>query len=232
MKNKDPFPFSEEDLEKAAVLAGDTLAASLSQEIEATHTFSDSFLKKMEKLMKREKVRRFRQKAFRTVAAVFAVILMMCSVWFATEPDAWAKFQRWLRHAFSTETIYEFFGGNPSEPLPEYELTWLPEGYTFSFALEEEPGMAKRNAYQGPDNDVLYFTYNYMTDGKKATVDGQPDYEKVSVDGTEGFFYAGQGAGSNVLAWFDEDVGIAFALQTNLDKETMCLIAENVNPVK
>ena len=227
------FPFSDEELKKAAGLVQDSLLSSLPEEPGLPHIFSQAFEEKMDRLLLKEKARRTRRRFRRSAAAVLAVILTVSAVWLATDAEAWAGFQRWIRHISGTDVIYEYFGQTPAEPLPEYEITWLPEGYVFSFEMEERPGLAMRVAYENPGKDHLYFTYGYMSEDNESTVtgDGPAEFEPVTVAGMEGDLYYNEGPGSNVLGWFDEEAGIHFGLQTNLDRETMFRIAESVQPV-
>ena len=227
------FPFSDEELKKAAGLVAESMLGALPERIDPPHAFSEAFQAKMEKLMHKQKVRRARLRFLRGAAAVLAVILVMAGVWLATDTDAWADLQRWFRHISGTDVIYGYAGPAPSEPLPEYEMGWLPEGYVFSFELEEIPGLARRIAYEKEGQDILYFAYGYMSEEYESTVtgDGPADFERVTVAGMEGDLHYTEGMGSNVLTWFDEEAGIHFALQTNLSKLAMLKIAENVRPL-
>lgn len=236
MKSKNDFPFSDEDLKEAARLVGESMLASLPTEIEPPHIFSEAFNEKMNKLFAKEKARSTRRRFLRSVAAVLVVILTVSSIWLATDADAWADFRQWIRHVSGFDDIYEFYGPTPSVSLPKYEITWLPEGYVFSFEMDEDKDgesiIARRIAYENPGQDMLFLAYNYMVEGHTAVAasDEQSNCEEVTVAGMEGVLYYNEGHGSNVLVWFDEEAGIAFALQTNLDRALMFQIAESVQP--
>lgn len=238
MKNENRFPFSDEELKKAAKLVAESMVDSLPAEIDPPHDFSDTFVAKMDKLIAKEKARRSWHAFLRTAAAVFAVVLLLTGVWFSTDADAWASFRQWTRRIVGKDTIkYEYYGPATTETLPAYEITWLPDGYIFDFEIDEVPGLSKRIAYKNEGKDTLYFTYGFMSEEQETTVtitgDDEPSiYESVTVAGMPGEIYYADDGGSNVLDWFDDETGISFGLQTNLGKEVMLQIAESVMPAQ
>lgn len=239
MRNENSFPFSDEELKTAVKLVGESMVDSLPDEIDPPHVFSDTFREKMNKLIAKERARRPWRSFLRSAAAVFAVVSIMTVVWFSTDADAWASFRRWTRKVIGRDTVvYQYSGPTSAAGLPAYELTWLPDGYTFAFEMDEIPGMSKRIAYKNGEQDNLYFIYGFMSDGQETTVTitGEDEdstiYESVTVAGMPGELYYADGGGSNVLQWFDDETGISFGLQTNLGKEVMLQIAENIKPVR
>lgn len=232
---RNDFPFSDEELKKAAGLVYESMLNSLPAKVEQPHTFSEAFEEKIDRLYAKQKARRSRHRFLRSAAAILAVVLIVTGVWLSTDTDAWADFRQWIRKvAGSNSIIYQYYGPSASEALPEYEITWLPEGYVFAFEIDEIPGMSKRIAYENDGKDMLFFIYGFMSEGQETTIiiGDSVVCESVTVAGKVGDIYYSDDGGSNVLNWFDNEAGISFGLQTNLGKEVMLRIAESITPVQ
>lgn len=142
--------------------------------------------------------------------------------------------------------------------LPEYELSWMPGGYT---KYERNvSGSAVQETWLGPDTsltllyasdpvelpdgtpeavkvngvDAQYWETEepYEPSGGTMTVNGKEvEGSQVEVGGVSistGTIVGPGAAGANTLAWKDPNTGIYFRIHGTVDKETMIRIAERV----
>ena len=142
--------------------------------------------------------------------------------------------------------------------LPEYELSWMPEGYT---KYERNiSGSAVQETWLGPD---ISLTLLYASNPVELP-DGMPEPVKVNgvdaqyweaeepyksgsgsmtvsgekIEGTQteiggvtisvGTIIGPTSAHANTLAWKDPETGLYFRIHGTVDKETMIHIAEQV----
>lgn len=142
--------------------------------------------------------------------------------------------------------------------LPEYELSWMPEGYT---KYERNvSGSAVQETWLGPDTsltllyasdpielpdgtpeavkvngvDAQYWEAEepYEPGGGTMTVNGEEvEGSQVEIGGVSistGTIVGPGAAGVNTLAWTDPDTGIFFRIHGTVDQNTMLRIAEHV----
>ena len=142
--------------------------------------------------------------------------------------------------------------------LPEYELSWMPEGY--SKYERNVSGSAVQETWLGSDTsltllyasdpvelpdgtpeavkvngvDAQYWEAEepYKPGGGSMTVNGEEvEGNQVEVGGVSistGTIVGPGAAGVNTLAWTDPDTGIYFRIHGTVDKDTMIRIAEQV----
>lgn len=142
--------------------------------------------------------------------------------------------------------------------LPEYQLSWMPEGYTkYERSVSSS---AVQEIWMGPDTSLtlLYASEPvelpdgtpetvevndtaarywqaeepYESGGGSMTVNGEKvDGNKTEIDGVSistGTIVGPHAAGVNTLAWTDPDTGLYFRIHGTVDKDTMLHIAEQV----
>ena len=142
--------------------------------------------------------------------------------------------------------------------LPEYELSWMPEGYTKYERTSS--GTAVQETWVGPDTsltllyasdpvelpdgtpeavkvnsvDAEYWEAEefYESDGGSMTVSGEKiEGTQTEIDGVTisvDTIIGPTSAHANTLAWKDPETGLYFRIHGPVDKETMIHIAEQV----
>lgn len=145
-----------------------------------------------------------------------------------------------------------------AEQLPEYELSWMPEGYT-KYERSVLPA-AVQETWLGPDTSLtlLYASEPvelpdgtaeavkingvaarywqaeepYEGDGGSMTVNGEEvEGNQTEIGGVSisaGTIVGPDAAGVNTLAWTDPDTGLYFRIHGTVDQDTMLHIAERV----
>lgn len=140
--------------------------------------------------------------------------------------------------------------------LPEYRMTWAPEGYT-EFDRSVLPA-AVQETWMGPDTSLTllysaeplkvpdgtwetlsvngvkaqYWAAEPRESGSDTLVNGQEsDGSSVEVGGitiTTGTIVGPNSARVNTLAWTDPDTGLFFRLHGTVDRDTLIRMAESI----
>ncbi len=225
------IPFSDEELKKAAILSHSAFSSSLPEPGEyPEHSFSKRFVRKMEPLFALERQRRVRTAVLRRVAAVFLTTLIGLSTWLAIDTEARAAAYKWIKEVFENVIIYRLADEPDAAGKPRYVLTWIPEGLELVECNDEDIWYG---VFYLDEAGTTGFAFDvcYTSDSQAQLLiePGQP-VEKVRINGTEADFYpAYESSDTNNLIWFDEDHGVMFIIDANLDKNTMLKIAENIS---
>ena len=221
--------FTDEELKIAVQSVRVAMLKSLPEPSECAPDFSDHFLIKLQKMIVKEK-RIIKSKAvLRTVAAALVFIILGTTILFATNPQAYADFKKWVREIYENSVVYKFFEDDGHRDLPEYAFGWLPNGWEITDVMHLE---TVSYTAAGNGNDTFYLAYSFIDSGTEIVAVGEGIYsEKVKVGKTDADFYADQSSDSgNLLVWIDDD--IVFCLNANLDKQIMIRIAENIKSAK
>lgn len=221
--------FTDKELQIAAQSVRVAMLKSLPEPSECVPDFSDHFLVKMQKMIDKEK-RSVKTKAvLRTVAAALILIILGTTILFATNPQAYADFKKWVREIYENSVVYKFFEDDGQRDLPEYTFGWLPNGWEIIDVKHLE---TVSYTAAGNGNDTVYLVYSFIDSGTEIVAVGEGlTPEKVRVGQLDADFYVDQASGSaNLLVLIDDD--IIFCLNANLDKQTMIQIAENIKPTK
>ncbi len=206
----------------------------LAREEMTAHEFSADFHRKMEPVLVRAQHQEQIYRTMRTAAASFAVIVLLAFSWLASNAEARAAVQKWVRETWRNSIVYRFFGTEHTG-LPVYRPSWLPEGYQEADQYETMDYCTV--TYRNEHGDCFFFCYQLMKDGSDMGLVflGEEAYrhETVSVRGNPGEFYICiSGDEQSNLTWMDEDVGVAFSIDAKLSDSVMLRIAESISPVK
>lgn len=227
------FSFSDADLRKAAGSVRDSMLQELSASPDHAHIFTDAFKQKIQPLFIKDQHRRTMQKILRRIAAVFLAILIGIGTWLAVTPSARAAVLDWIREIYEDSIIYWFINLDTSSALPEYVPTWLPDGYHEVDIYEDE---SMRNLfYQNETKDSnIVFEYFILTENSTGHLEFLYDVddlalESVDINGIIADYYpAGGASNTHNLIWIDETQNIVFLVHSDLGKEILIRIAENI----
>lgn len=222
--------FTDDELRKAAIAVRDAMLASIPAEEDCPYEFSPGFEGRIRQLYQ-EKMAEKKKKAghpvLRRVAAIFLATLIALSTWLAVDNRARAAVLRWFREVYENQIVYRFTGEKPNEVLPEFELTWLPEGYEQVQLNRNE--FACNALYRQPaskaDDIVLFYTW--ITEKLVLSVnDANEPGVPIDVNGTTGYLYCGtEESPANLLAWVREDLNVVIYVNSRLDPEEILHIA-------
>ena len=118
------FPFTEEELRRAAGEVTDALLADLPAPEDCAHSFSPDFEEAMAPLLRRQRLRQKRREHLRRAACVLLALLLGGGVWLASDQQARAGFLAWVRE--SLENAVYLISGHRAEDL---KAAWgMPDG--------------------------------------------------------------------------------------------------------
>lgn len=104
-----------------------------------------------------------RHAAARHAAAVLLVLVLSAAVLVTVSPQARADITRWVAEQTGNVLDFQFRGDSPAQPIPQYQITALPEGYV---ETERTDSFAAGNVtYKNSDGDMILLDYAYMQDG-------------------------------------------------------------------
>lgn len=192
-----------------------------------SHEYPADFYKELGAVSgKREKRRTIARRA----AVIFIAVLIGGALLFAASPGVRAAVKGWFRETFRTTALYLFTEDAEITELPDYELSYIPEGFEEADRFEE--GNIKNLLYVNPDTgDGFSFECHIRSEGMHIQIsyDEHLYYEQVSVNGLSGDYYAAdETSQTNTLVWFDKTGQIVFVINSNLVKSVMLHIAEGL----
>ena len=115
------------------------------------------------------------------------------------------------------------------EFMPEYECTWLPDGYDNGKELMRGSHARQISALtDGKDLRLKYEIFEAATLEEQFWIESETPGIPLKIWDEEAVLYLNTHRDENSLLWADEDAGIAFRLDASEDEETMLAIAEAV----
>lgn len=225
---------TDEELVIATTMVSEAMLRALPEPEECTGQFTAQFEEKIEKLKKtaasKANWKKFAQSAVAAVLVVLIGFSMLCV--FNTEVRA--AVVTWFKETFGTYTTYRFTSEDQNE-LPDYELTWIPDGY--ELIREDSYEQMYGAVYLRENNIIDGFTFDYSIANNDTQMSihsnyGQYHSEAVNISGKHGELYLSNNANdANALIWFDEDNNIVFSITSYMDASVILHIANNVKIV-
>ena len=119
---------TDEALGNAARLVRASMLSSLREEEMPTHEFSEDFRESLLEEVRRNEQERTRKRLVlrRCIAALLSAVVGL-SLFFGLNTEARAAALQWAKKTTWGRTVFSFFG-DAEKALPEFEVTWLPEG--------------------------------------------------------------------------------------------------------
>ena len=219
---------SEEMLKKAAAEADQAIRDSLPAPAECEHEFSPSFQRKMRRTFRKAK-HPVIYKLPKYAACFVLVVALASGTWLTVDAEARAAFFAWVREQYEAFVEYRFIGETPQEnTIVEYELTWLPEGFSFQKEQELDGGMYL--TYTNNSGQRIIFSYLRGDDAASLFVTSDyAEIRSVQIGNIHADFYqAKEEASSNMLVWTSEEDDLAFYIMADLPEDTMIKLAEGV----
>lgn len=167
--------------------------------------------------------RALRQAAMFALVAALSFGLLMTAV-----PPVRAAVVRWVTEWYETHVVYRYHGDDPSEPLPEFAITALPDG----FAETERTDLAGSTSviYEDEAGNVVCLDCVYMHQGSVMVFYKENDIvTDLTVNGMRGQLYQSNVPGYfSSITWIDEDRNIQFAITGVFEEAELLRMAESV----
>ena len=218
------FTFTDAELKAAAAQVREAMLSSLPDPEKCTHEFSDTFKAKMKPLFARAERKQRGRGVIRSIAAIFILLFISMTIWLSVDAEAREAVLNWVRHVYEDRVVYIFDTVAQSGELPEYEVTWIPEGFETIVVYEEEK-LAGAVYYNETNGYYIGTQYHYISDAtlEEVLLEGEVQAEKVNVNGMEGDYY--YDSETNLLVWMDNNSSMVFIIDSQLEKEEIMHIA-------
>ncbi len=210
---------------------------------EEEQTFSPEFEKKVARMLKKQRHGTSLRAFARSAAAIVLALVMLGGSFLLLNTEARAFTLSWYRKVIGNRYSYTFTGDHEGEPLPQFEITALPEGYVLYQDSESDQTrlLRYRKPVEGKSTIIpLSLEYSWMQDGF-ATMLLEDNLHtltctQVTVNGCPADLYRSVSNRNSIrnhyLLWMDEESGIFFYLSTRLSAEETIAIAESIHPLK
>lgn len=161
------------------------------------------------------------------------------------DPLAWARSRRRpalrtaarhaaAQHAAAVQTgnvlDFQFRGDSPAQPIPQYQITALPEGYV---ETERTDSFAAGNVtYKNSDGDMILLSYTYMHDGAHDgfILDNTDTVSDIRVSGMPGkLILSSLDDHDSYVTWIDGASNMQFTVSAAIDEVSIIAIAESVS---
>lgn len=220
---------SDEMLTRAAVEVEQAILNMFPDPSECHYTFSESFERKMRKLIRKAKHYTLHKVLYRA-ACIFISLFISASMLLAFNGEARAAVLDWIRENLAGVYHYFFVGDAESEEPVTYSPDWVPEGYTLIDSFSADYG--ETFVYIGDSGELLQYVYVYGSQANPLAV-GQGEYELKYV--SDGKFFAevyislteGQ---SNMITWSNDDDKVMMHIAGFIDEDDLIKMAKSVTP--
>lgn len=172
------------------------------------------------------------KKALHTAAMIAVTAALSISLLSAASPTVRAAIKAWFMEIRRWDIVYYFTGETKDEELPDYTITELPEGYTYTEETEED-GL-RCVWYENAEGQRIRLEYAPMDDGSAfwistknmlvhdIAVNGCPGQLFLSLDPEEG----------SAILWMDEKAYLQFFINAFTDESGLLNMADSVSLYK
>ena len=222
-------PFSNEALRVAARAVRESMLRAVEEEEPEEHSFSESFLEKMRKLVAIDRQRLRKRAVWQRVAGIVLGILIGSGFFLAFNAEARADIVSWVRRTYENSILYEFFQGTKrgEGALPEIEFTWLPGEYEIQEVFNDG---RKSTTILSSAEDIMILNSWLIEESDHFEVFTE-DYSRseTTVNGrTAEYYQAKNEKTENVLVWTNDENTVMYNLSSVFPKEMMTQIADGI----
>ena len=163
------------------------------------------------------------------VAVLFLVLLLVFGGIMAFSPTARATVVRWVVEWYEDTVIYRYTGEQNREPLPQYEITGVPEGYV-EIDRKTAPGLVLVT-YENAQKEVIGFEYVFMHQGSLTGFNTEDaDVFEIQVHSHPGTYFEARMPGAlNSLTWIDEDQNLQFMIDGCYQYDELLRMADSIS---
>lgn len=223
--------FTDQALQAAARQTAEAMLSSLPSRQACAHTFSETFLQKIDLLLRKYSRKAAARRVWQRVAVVLLVMLLSATTWLTVDTHAREKLFRWTKETFENMFVYHIDGGNIDKGYCGYEPTWLPEGFTLADSDHSDEFGFDYYYYENAETaQVFYINCNFMKDSAMTiTQHGTEEPTIHDINGNQGKFYQpDEISGSSSLVWVDENAAVVFIIEGNISEQEMLHISRGV----
>lgn len=220
----------KDKLSASAAKATMAIIDSLPAPGECSHEFTPRFQKKMQRTIRRAKHPIIYNIPKRVACFIIAAIIIG-STWLTVDADARTEIFAWIREKYEEFIEYRFVGKPSSEKeKTDYELTWLPEGYTEIDRLITEDGCTIIYSH---DVSLIQFVYSTGADADSLFVgDFNGEVQTIQIGEFIADFYQAQNnSQSSTVVWMSAQKDTLFSITTSLPKDIIIELCKSVQKI-
>ena len=217
----------KDKLSASAAKATMAIIDSLPAPGECSHEFTPRFQKKMQRTIRRAKHPIIYNIPKRVACFIIAAIIIG-STWLTVDADARTEIFAWIREKYEEFIEYRFVGKPSSEKeKTDYELTWLPDGYTEIDRLVTEDGCTIIYSH---DVSLIQFVYSTGADADSLFVgDFNGEVQTIQIgEFTADFYQAQNNSQSSTVVWMSAQKDTLFSMTTSLPKDIIIELCKSV----
>lgn len=171
-----------------------------------------------------------RHAAARHAAAVLLVLVLSAAVLVTVSPRARADITRWVAEQTGNVLDFQFRGDFPTQPIPQYQITALPEGYV---ETERTDALDAGNVtYKNSDGDTILLDYAYMQDGAlhRFILNDTDTMSDIRVSGMPGkLILSTEEKSFDCILWIDAAQNLQFTITAAAEESVIISMAESVS---
>lgn len=171
-----------------------------------------------------------RHAAARHAAAVLLVLVLSAAVLVTVSPQARADITRWVAEQTGNVLDFQFRGDSPAQPIPQYQITALPEGYV---ETERTDAFGAGNVtYKNSDGDMILLSYSYMQDGASSSfiLNDTDTMSDIRVSGMPGkLILSAEEKNFNRVLWIDAAQNLQFTISAAAEESVIIAMAESIS---
>lgn len=169
-----------------------------------------------------------RRPALRT--AVLLVLVLSAAVLVTVSPQVRADITRWVAEQTGNVLDFQFRGDSPAQPIPQYQITALPEGYV---ETERTDALDAGNVtYKNSDGDMILLDYAYMQDGAlhRIILNDTDTMSDIRVSGMPGkLIISTEEKSFDCILWIDAAQNLQFTITAAAEESVIIAMAESVS---
>lgn len=171
-----------------------------------------------------------RHAAARHAAAVLLVLVLSAAVLVTVSPQVRADITRWVAEQTGNVLDFQFRGDSPAQPIPQYQITALPEGYV---ETERTDALDAGNVtYKNSDGDTILLDYAYMQDGAlhRIILNDTDTMSDIRVSGMPGkLIISTEEKSFDCILWIDAAQNLQFTITAVAEESVIIAMAESVS---
>lgn len=171
-----------------------------------------------------------RHAAARHAAAVLLVLVLSAAVLVTVSPQVRADITRWVAEQTGNVLDFQFRGDSPAQPIPQYQITALPEGYV---ETERTDALDAGNVtYKNSDGDTILLDYAYMQDGAlhRFILNDTDTMSDIRVSGMPGkLIISTEEKSFDCILWIDAAQNLQFTITAAAEESVIIAMAESVS---
>ena len=154
----------------------------------------------------------------------------LAAVLVTVSPQVRADITRWVAEQTGNVLDFQFRGDSPAQPIPQYQITALPEGYV---ETERTDALDAGNVtYKNSDGDMILLDYAYMQDGAlhRIILNDTDTMSDIRVSGMPGkLILSTEEKNFNRILWIDAAQNLQFTITAAAEESVIIAMAESVS---